>query len=188
MLCRFAKSSSEVPTMRPLDLARGFLAGPPHESAARSPGPGICRLSAAGYSPGVTEDPADIEATALVPARPEEVFDFLADLDNHWLLAAHAVRVVSLDGATGGFVQIRGPLGIHRTARTRVTAERSPRLLIGVAELGESTRARGGGGGAGGAVGRGPRAGRPHRPRARRPPHVEHATPLDRALLSLGGR
>jgi hypothetical protein len=164
--------------MRPLDLARGFLAGPPPESAARSPGPGICRLSAAGYSPRVTEDPADIEATALVPARPEEVFDFLADLDNHWLLAAHAVRVVSLDGATGGFVQIRGPLGIHRTARTRVTAERSPRLLIGVAELGESTRARVSW----------TLAGRLDQTRVRLAAHVEHATPLDRALLSLGGR
>src|SRR3954447_8027877 len=73
--------------------------------------------------------PADIEAAALIPAPPEEVFEFLSDLANHWRLADRHVSVVAVDGDNdGGVVRIRGPLGIRRTARTHVTAAREPRL------------------------------------------------------------
>jgi carbon monoxide dehydrogenase subunit G len=123
--------------------------------------------------------PADIEAAALVPAPPEEVFDFLSDLGNHWRLTARAVRLVELDGdADGGVVRIRGPLRLGRTAHTRVTASRAPRLLIGVAELGGGTRARVSW----------TLAARVNQTRVRLAAHVEHAAPLDRVLLALGGR
>jgi uncharacterized protein YndB with AHSA1/START domain len=121
----------------------------------------------------------EIEATALITAPPEDVFDFLSDLHNHWRLTARAIRVVQLDGdADGGTVQIRGPLGLARTAHTRVTAARAPRLLIGIAELPSGTRARVSW----------TLAGRMNNTRVRLAADIEHTAPLDRALLALGGR
>jgi hypothetical protein len=43
-----------------------------------------------------TEPTADIEAAALVPAPPEDVFAFLSDLRNHWRLADRFVEVLTL--------------------------------------------------------------------------------------------
>ena len=89
-----------------------------------------------------------IEAAALVPAEPQEVFAFLSDLGNHWRLASRFVEVVELesarngDSADRGVVRLRGPLGLHRTARTTVKAARAPRLIIGTAEIAGGTRAR----------------------------------------------
>jgi uncharacterized protein YndB with AHSA1/START domain len=125
----------------------------------------------------------EIEAEALVPASPEEVFEFLSDLDNHWRLVDRFVQVVELEGpdgqpANGGVVRLRGPLGVRRTARTRVTAAKAPRLLIGTAELGERTRGRVSW----------TLAGRLGQTRVRLAAEVEHADPLDRLLLRLGGR
>src|ERR687886_2567570 len=94
------------------------------------------------------EPTADIEAAALVPAPAEDVFAFLSDLRNHWRLADRFVEVVTLEAsdgvhADGGQVRVRGPLGLRRTATTRVVAAREPRLMIGTAELsGGGTRAR----------------------------------------------
>jgi carbon monoxide dehydrogenase subunit G len=124
--------------------------------------------------------PADIEAAALIPAPPEEVFEFLSDLANHWRLAGRHVTVVSVDGAgDGGVVRVNGPLGlVRRTARTHVTASRQPRLMIGIAELGDGTRARVSW----------TLAGRMNQTRVRLAADVEHAAPLDRLLLALGGR
>ena len=95
----------------------------------------------------VGEAAAEIEATALVPAPPEEVFEFLSDLSNHWRLVDRYVEVISLTGPDGGppdsgVVRLRGPLGVRRTVHTRVTAAHSPRLIIGTAELGPGTRAK----------------------------------------------
>ena len=65
-------------------------------------------------------------AERVVGASPQAVFAFLADLENHWLLADRFVEVLTLerppDGgpARGGTVRMRGPLGLGRTARTRV--------------------------------------------------------------------
>ena len=127
-------------------------------------------------------DPCDVEAATIVPAPPEEVFDFLSRLENHWRIAGRFVDVVSLDeashGAAGGTVRMHGPLGVRRSARTTVTAVRAPRLLIGVAELPGGTRARVSW----------TLAGRLGQTRVRLAAHVEHASPLDRALLALGGR
>ena len=129
------------------------------------------------------EPAADVEATALVPAPPEEVFAFLDDLGNHWIVADRFVEVVDLhrpDGrrAAGGAVRLRGPLGVRRTVLTRVVAVKPPRLLIGTAEVGERTRAR-----VSWAL-----AGHLGSTRVRLAAAVERASRLDRALLALGGR
>jgi uncharacterized protein YndB with AHSA1/START domain len=124
-------------------------------------------------------DPADIGCATIVAAPPEDVFEFLSRLENHWRIAGRFLRVVSVDhDDRGGTVQMRGPLGVRRTARTTVTAVRAPRLIIGVAELPGGTRARVSW----------TLAGRLGETRVRLTAHVEHATRLDRALLALGGR
>lgn len=129
------------------------------------------------------EPAADVEATALVPAHPEEVFAFLDDLGNHWIVADRFVEVVELhrpggDRAEGGTVRLRGPLGVRRTVVTRVVAIKPPRLLIGTAEVGGQTRAR-----VSWALAE-------HRgsTRVRLAAGIECASRLDRALLALGGR
>jgi uncharacterized protein YndB with AHSA1/START domain len=131
----------------------------------------------------VREAAAEIEATAVVPASPEEVFEFLSDLSNHWTLVDRYVEVISLSGEPGrppteGVVRLRGPLGVHRTVRTRVTAARSPRLIIGMAELGGGTQARVSW----------TLAARRGQTGVRLAAQLEAATRFDRMLLRLGGR
>jgi polyketide cyclase/dehydrase/lipid transport protein len=111
------------------------------------------------------------------------VFEFLSDLSNHWRLVDRFVEVISLTGADGGppdsgVVRLRGPLGVRRTVHTRVTATRSPRLIIGTAELGPGTRARVSW----------TLASRLGQTEVRLAAQVERAGPLDRLLLKLGGR
>jgi hypothetical protein len=129
------------------------------------------------------EPAADVEAAALVPALPEAVFAFLADLGNHWIVADRFVSVIDLHGpdqgpADGGQVQLRGPLGLRRTVTTRVVASKAPRLLIGTAEIGPRTRARVSWSLA------------EHRgsTRVRLAAAVERSSRLDGLLLRLGGR
>jgi uncharacterized protein YndB with AHSA1/START domain len=127
----------------------------------------------------VREAAAEIEATAVIDASPEEVFDFLCDLGNHWRLVDRLVTVVSLEGdpPDRAVVRLRGPLGLRRTVHTRVTASRAPRLLIGVAEMGTAralvswtlTAKRG-------------------RTHVRLAAEVQRAGTLDRLLLACGGR
>jgi uncharacterized protein YndB with AHSA1/START domain len=88
----------------------------------------------------------EIRASRLVHARQKEVFEFLADLENHWRLADRFIDVVTLereaDGrAHGGRVRMRGPLGVRRTAATRVLAADPAQQVVGVAEMGRRTRA-----------------------------------------------
>ena len=124
----------------------------------------------------------EIVAARLVPAPPEAVFAFLADLANHWWLATRFVEVVdldpSVDGHGGGRVRVRGPLGLRRTALTRVEHARTPQLVVGSARVGRRTRARVswtlGARGAGTWV--------------RLAATVERASTLDRLLLRAGGR
>ena len=119
-----------------------------------------------------------ISASGLVAAPPEDVFDFLSRLENHWRLVDRFVVVVSVDGS-GAVVRLRGPLGVRRTVRTRVTSAVRPRTIVGVAELGGGTRARvtwalepvG--------------AARTH---VLLTAEVERAQRLDRLVLALGGR
>jgi hypothetical protein len=118
-----------------------------------------------------------IEAVAVVPAAPEAVFEFLSELRNHWAVADRFVDVVRL-GAAGGVVRISGPLGLRRTAATRVMQVESPAFIVGTAEIGARTRAR---------------VSWLLSPRnnstvVRLVARVERASPLDRLLLALGGR
>ena len=81
----------------------------------------------------------------VIPAPREQVFGFLADLENHWLITDRFVRVLSLDGPAGarrgGEVLIRAPFGLSRTASIRVEDSRPPSELIGSAAVGDGTRA-----------------------------------------------
>jgi uncharacterized protein YndB with AHSA1/START domain len=128
----------------------------------------------------VREAAGEIEAVALVPAAPEEVFAFLSDLANHWRLLDTHVDVLELDGSPPdrAVVRLRGPFGVRRTVHTRVTAARNPRLIIGVAELSDKTRA----------LVSWTLAGRLGKTRVRLAAEVENATAFDRLLLALGGR
>ena len=128
------------------------------------------------------EAAAEIEATALVPAAPEDVFEFLSDLANHWRLVDRLVEVLSVDGEppNRALVRLRGPLGLRRTVRTRVTATRAPRLLIGVAEMGDEGATR--------ALVSWTLAGRLGQTRVRLAAEVEQASAVDRLVLALGGR
>lgn len=125
-----------------------------------------------------------IAAEAVVPGSAREVFAFLADLENHWLLTGPLVRVVHLSGPAaardGGTVRIGGPLGLGRTARTKVIEADGPESMAGRAEIGERTRA---------AIRWTilPDTG-DERCRVRLEATVERAGPLDRLILALGGR
>jgi uncharacterized protein YndB with AHSA1/START domain len=128
----------------------------------------------------VREAAGEIEAVALVPAAPEEVFAFLSDLANHWRLLDRHVDVLEFDGSPPdrAVVRLRGPLGVRRAVRTRITAAREPRLIIGVAELGTGTRA----------LVSWTLAARLGETRVRLAAEVEHVSTFDRLLLALGGR
>lgn len=87
-----------------------------------------------------------IAAEETIGADVGVVFEFLADLRNHWLLTGRWVRMLHLTGPdlgpTGGWVELRGPLGITRLLRTTVVERMEPSRIAGVAELGARTRAR----------------------------------------------
>jgi Polyketide cyclase / dehydrase and lipid transport len=125
----------------------------------------------------------EIRASRQVEASQDELFDFLANLDNHWRLADGFVDVLALerdaDGhAAGARVRMRGPLGVRREAATQVLAADPPHQMLGVAEVGRRTRAfvrwklRGAEGGT----------------RVRLEATVDRVGWLDRILLVLGGR
>ena len=123
----------------------------------------------------------DIAVSRVVAAGREEVFAFLSDLENHWLIADRFVEVVELDGPpgsrTGGRVRIRGPLGVRRTARTQVDFARPVEEMGGSARLGGATSAevrwllQPSGGDTAVTLGA----------------SIRHAGPRDRLLLTLGG-
>jgi len=84
---------------------------------------------------------APMEAEAVIPAAPKEVFDYLARLDHHWRLMDGSVEVLSLDGDGDGgpdraVVRLHGPLGLGRMAHTRVLETERPKLLRGRASIG----------------------------------------------------
>jgi hypothetical protein len=61
-------------------------------------------------------------------------------------LAGRWIEVVSINGSVaeqpdGGVVRIHGPLGLRRTARTRVLSGEPPERIAGSAELGGGTSA-----------------------------------------------
>ena len=122
-----------------------------------------------------------IAAETLVPAPAREVFGFLADLDDHWLLAGRFIEVVALEGPPGarrgGRVRMQGPLGVHRTATTTVREVVPDTSISGTATVGEGTEAR---------VEWTLRE-EPGSSRVRLSAEVIRATAFDRAVLALGG-
>ena len=126
----------------------------------------------------------DVEATGLVPASREDVFEFLAALERHWAMAGRWIEVVSLThsspdhrSADGGVVRLRAPLGLRRTIRTKVDRQDPPDLIEGTATIGATQGhvrwkldAEDGG------------------TRVTLAARIETASPLDRVLLALGGR
>jgi uncharacterized protein YndB with AHSA1/START domain len=125
----------------------------------------------------------EIRAVTIVPAAPQAVFEFLADLENHWRLADRFIEVVDLerdsDGrAHGGRVRMRGPLGLRRTAATRVLAAEPPQLIVGLAEIGLGTRA----------YVRWRLAPQAGATRVTLEAAIDRVGPLDRVALALGGR
>lgn len=95
----------------------------------------------------------DVVAVRALPAAPREVFHFLADLHNHWLLNDRFVELSALDAdseqdrTVGGRVRLKGPLGIAREARTRVLSAQPPAPgvpggLAGRADIGTATTGR----------------------------------------------
>ena len=95
----------------------------------------------------MTRGETRIAAECVVAASPPAVFAFLADLENHWLLADRFVEVLTLERppgggpAFGGTVRMRGPLGLGRTARTRVVEAAPPHAIAGTASVGSRTEA-----------------------------------------------
>jgi uncharacterized protein YndB with AHSA1/START domain len=120
-----------------------------------------------------------VRAARDLEQSPERVFAFLDDLRNHWRLSRRFVEVERVDrDAEGARVRIRGPLGLSRHAHTRIDEAESPRLLHGRAEVGRGTvglirwtiESRGAG------------------CRVTLEAEVVRASPVDRAVLALGGR
>jgi hypothetical protein len=82
-----------------------------------------------------------IEASRRLSAPPDVVLKFLADLDNHALLAPASVRVLSRNRQRGpctrALVRLRGPLAIHRTASTELL-RMTESSIIGRAKIGDT--------------------------------------------------
>lgn len=113
----------------------------------------------------------------MVSASPDAVFAFLARLENHWKLAGRWVEPLSIDETTGE-ISIHGPLGLRRTARTTVIDATPSTGMHGTAELSGGTVAN-----VAWELSEDPGG-----TRVRLSAEVEHAAPLDRLLLALGGR
>jgi hypothetical protein len=105
------------------------------------------------------------------------VFEFLSDLRNHWRLEPHFLELEHMR-ADGGRVRVSGPLGLSRTATTKVVSTERPSLLTGTAEIGTGTFGRV----------RWEITPVPVGSHVRFSAHVERAALLDRVVLALGGR
>jgi hypothetical protein len=130
---------------------------------------------------------ARARVSEIVPSPPGEVFAFLADLRNHWRLANGVVRVAELEhsdaDAGGGSIELHGPLGLKRVARTRIAQAVEPAggvggVIEGTAETPQGTLVRV-------AWNLAPA---PRGTLVALDLVVERATPLDRLLLAAGGR
>jgi carbon monoxide dehydrogenase subunit G len=87
--------------------------------------------------------PRPIVASRHVGAPADQVLRFLADLENHARLAPGAVELLSLergpDLCTRALVELRGPLGIRRTATTELVPTRVADSIAGRACVGKGT-------------------------------------------------
>jgi hypothetical protein len=117
-----------------------------------------------------------VVARRRVPRPREELYALLADLRSHWQLAGRWVEPLELR-ADGGVVRVRGPLGLHRTITTTLSDLHAPERVAGEASIGGTSAAiqwllEPDGEGTLVTL------------RA----DVQRASPVDRALLALGGR
>ena len=118
-----------------------------------------------------------IAAERRISAPPERVFEFLADLRNHWRLERAFLEIEDA-GERSGVIRVRGPVGLSRRAETRVLEADAPSRVAGRADL------------RGGTVGLvawdiTPDAGGS---RVRLSAEIPEASLPDRVLLALGGR
>ncbi len=118
-----------------------------------------------------------IAAERAVAAPPERVFEFLADLRNHWRLEQRFLELDEL-GEDGGKIRLKGPLGLSRTVWTQVLEAERPTRVAGRADL------------SGGTVGLVAWDIRPSGPGStvRLSAEVPQASAFDRVFLALGGR
>jgi hypothetical protein len=84
-----------------------------------------------------------ISAERAIDGQPGSIYALLANLENHRWLTGRGLHLTLLDdGASDdGRIQIRGPLGLRRTATTTVTTAREPHQLGGHARVGRVTTA-----------------------------------------------
>ncbi len=86
-----------------------------------------------------------VRATRPVAAGAEALAAYLANLDNHWDLCGDLVEIRALGGPReeriAAHLLLKGPLGIRRTARTRLLGA-SPDKVWGRAQLDSGTQAR----------------------------------------------
>lgn len=86
-----------------------------------------------------------VAARTTVAAAPSDVFELVGDLDRHGDLTDRGLRILTLDGPrgrrTGGVVELRGPAGLTRLARTRVRGAEPHARLWGTAETADGARA-----------------------------------------------
>ena len=89
-----------------------------------------------------TRGVATVTSALVMRAPVHVVYAFLARLPNHGLITGRRLRLesVTADG-TRARIAMRGPLGIRRTARTRVTDLHPPRGFGGTAAVGRRTEA-----------------------------------------------
>jgi hypothetical protein len=108
------------------------------------------RRRRAGHEPASGDAVAAV-AGAIVPFPPADVFAFLAELRNHWQLTGRFVALEEVEesgpAAEGGWIRVRGPLGISRLAHTRLVRSTPPSdgvggVLEGRAEVPNGTSAR----------------------------------------------
>jgi uncharacterized protein YjiS (DUF1127 family) len=84
-----------------------------------------------------------VGAERVVGHEPSAVYDFLARLANHHHLGDRYLQLASVDGdQRGGRIVIGSPVGIRRTASTKVTTSCAPEEFGGTASVGRRTQAQ----------------------------------------------
>lgn len=83
-----------------------------------------------------------LRAEGVVANTPDEVYAFLARLENHWRLNDEYLRMESVrSDRRGATISVRGPGGLRRTALTEVTTARAPHRFGGTVTTSTRTRA-----------------------------------------------
>ena len=117
-----------------------------------------------------------VSADSLVAAPAPEVYAYLADLERHWDLLPGVVDVVAAD-REGAVLRLRGPRGLRRTVRTRITDARPSRELAGRATTDDGSVA----------IIRWSLTPRGERTHVRLEADIRRTSAVDRVLLALGG-